>query len=236
MVIKKRICTAAACGLLALAFESLSFGQKNADPSYLLSQLIKTSVAIDTDTLTPKKPYIVTVTIENISGREIDLKSICSFELLSLDKEAVARVHSVAGDSYWSPVNITTATPLRLDIIEPEMLKKGVVVGRVPDDVLHFALGEARTFKADLVRLFWNASMRNDWPRWNLFEVVPKGAYALRFSIESRGGHVNSNEVMTFVEQIVAGTRSSGMSSTAAWLPGCASENSGVRFLLTCER
>ena len=195
MLKKKQYCMAAVCGLLALAFQGSSFAQKSADPS----QLIKASVTVDSDTLARQKPGVVTITLANIAGREIDIKSICSFELLSLGKEAVARDHSVFGDSYWSPVDITTGTPLSLNIIDPHMQRKGVVVGRVPEAVLHFAKDETKTFKTDLTKLLWNASMGNDWPRWNLFDVVPKGSYTLLFAIQS-GGHVKSNEVRVSVE------------------------------------
>ncbi len=181
--------------IVAMTLAGLSPAQKTAGPS----QLVKPSLTIDSDTLSRQKPIIVTVTIENISGRKIDLKSICSFELLSLSKEAAARNRSVFGDSYWSPVNISTGTPLQLNIIEPEMLKKGVVVGQVPEAILHFAKDETKTFHVDLTKVLWNAHTGNDWPRWNLFEVVPKGSYSLRFEIES-GGHVKSNEVNVFVE------------------------------------
>jgi len=192
---KKHYHIAVVCGLLALVFQGSSFAQKGAAPS----QLVKASMTVDYDTLAQQKPSVVTVTIANIAGREIDIKSICSFELLSLRKEAVARDHSVFGDTYWSPVDITTGTPLSLNVIDPKMLKKGVVVGRVPEEVLHFAKDETKTYKTDLTKLFWNASMGNDWPRWNLFEVVPKGSYTLLFAIQS-AGHAKSNEVKVSVE------------------------------------
>jgi hypothetical protein len=180
---------------VVLTLATASSAQKAADPS----QLIKLSVVLDGDTLSRQRLAVATVTVENISGRDIDLKSICSFELLSMRKEAVARNHSVFGDSYWSPVNVSTGEPLQLNIIDPKLLKKGVVVGRVPEAVLRFAKDEIKTYNLNLTKLLWNASMGNDWPRWNLFDVVPKGTYSLFFEIES-GGHVKSNEVKVSVE------------------------------------
>jgi hypothetical protein len=181
--------------LLPLIFQGTSIAQKYADPS----QIIKPSLTIEFDALVRQKPGIVKVKVQNISGRDVDVKAICSFELLSLAEEAVARKHSVFGDSYWAPVKITTGTPLPLNILEPDMLKKGVVVGSVPEEVLHFATGETKSFSTDLTKLFWNAQMGNDWPRWNLFESVPGGKYSLVFVIES-GGRVKSNEVTVSVE------------------------------------
>jgi hypothetical protein len=178
-----------------LTLANAASAQKAADPS----QLIKLSLLLDGDTLSRQKPGVATVTIENISGRDIDLKSICSFELLSMRKEAVARNHSVFGDSYWSPVNPLTGEPLTLNIMDPTLLKKGVVVGRVPEIVLHFTKGEVKTYNLNPTKLLWNASMGNDWPRWNLFDVVTKGTYSLFFEIES-GGHVKSNELKMSVE------------------------------------
>ena len=182
------------CVVLA-ALAGASSAQKSANPS----QLVKVSLASDAGTLSRQKPGVATVTIENASGREIDLKAICSFELLSMGKQAVARNHSVFGDSYWSPVNVSTGEPLQLNIVDPKLLKKGVVVGRVPEAVLHFTKGEIKTFRLDLTKLLWNADMGNDWPRWNLFEVVPKGAYSLFFEIGS-SGDIKSNEVKVSVE------------------------------------
>ena len=182
------------CGVV-LILASASSAQKAADPS----QLIKLSLVLEGDTLSRQKPAVATVTVENISGRDIDLKSICSLELLSMRKEAVARGHSVFGDSYWSPVNPLTAEPLTLNIMDPALLKKGVVVGRVPEIVLHFTKGEVRRYSLNPTKLLWNARMGNDWPRWKLFDVVPKGTYSLFFEVES-GGHLKSNEVKVSVE------------------------------------
>jgi hypothetical protein len=180
---------------LVLNFVGVSFAQTTVDRS----QLIKISVVLDADRLSRQKSAIATVRVENISGREIDLKSTCSFELLSTNKEAVARNHSVFGDSYWSPVDLSTAQPLKLNIIDPKALKKGVVVGRVPEAVLHFTKDEVKTFKLDLTKLLWNASMGNDWPRWNLFEAVPKGAYSLFFEVAT-SVDIKSNEVKVSLE------------------------------------
>ena len=138
---------------------------------------------------------MVTVTIENISGQEIDLKSLCSFELLSMSKEAVTRAHRVFGDSYWGPVNMSDGTPLRLEIIDPKKQEKGIVEGRVPKASLHFTKNELKTFKVDLTKLHWNASMGSDWPSWSLFEVVEKGPYALVFRYQGGGVNVKSNEI-----------------------------------------
>lgn len=109
-----------------------SSAQKTADTS----DLDKASLALDAGILSRQKPAMATV--ENISGREIDLKSICSFKMISMGQEAVARKHSVFGDSYWSPINLSIGEPLQLNIIDPKLLKKGGVVGRVTEAVLHF--------------------------------------------------------------------------------------------------
>jgi hypothetical protein len=180
---------------VALTLAASSSAQRKPDPS----QLIKLSVILDGDTLSRQKPAVATVTVENISGRDIEFKSIWSFDLLSMRKEAVARNHSVFGDSYWSPVNPSTGEPLRLNIMDPALLKKGVVEGRVPETLLHLTKGEVKRYNFNPTKLLWNASMGNDWPRWNLFDVVPKGTYSLFFKIES-AGHVKSNELKVSVE------------------------------------
>lgn len=183
-------------GLVLLAFEGLAVAQKRAEPI----PLIKASITIDSDTLARTKAGIVTITLENRSGQEIDLKSTCSFQLNRVTKEAVARKHSVVGDSYWGPVNISDGTPLALKIIDPEMQKKGIVVGQVPKPPLHFAKDEIKTFKVDLTKLYWNATMSSIWPKQPLFEVVPTGSYSLQFRMEKRGSNIESNEVNVSVE------------------------------------
>lgn len=99
------------------------------------------------------------------------------------------------GDSYWSPVNIVKGTPLGLKIIDPELEKKGVIVGKVPTTSLHFAINETKTFKIDLTKMGWNDSILSGWPAGTGFEVVPAGMYSLRFEIGKRGRRTRSNEV-----------------------------------------
>jgi hypothetical protein len=185
--------------LCALALYFAGVSSASAQNAVDRSRPIKITLVLDTDTLSRQKSAFATVTLENISGSEIDLKSICSFELLSTNREAVARNYSVFGDSYWSPVDLLTAQPLKLNIIDRNALKKGVVVGRVPEGVLHFTKDEIKTFKLDLTKLLWNASMGNDWPRWSLFESVPKGAYSLLFEVAS-SVDMKSNVVKVAVE------------------------------------
>lgn len=194
MRITELIYTAVVSILTTLSFQSAALAQKTAEPSQL-----KVSVAIESDKLSPQKPARITITIKNLLDQELDIKLTCAFELLSTRTEAVARKHQVFGDSYWSPVNVSTGTPKNLNVIEPELLKKGVVVGRVPDETLHFGRKEAKTFTLDPTKTLWNASIGNDWPRWNLFEVVPKGTYSLNFRIDSAGS-LKSNAVTVTIE------------------------------------
>ena len=52
-----------------------------------MADLLKVSLALDAGILSRQKPAVATVTVENISGRSIDLKSICSFKMLRMDQE-----------------------------------------------------------------------------------------------------------------------------------------------------
>jgi hypothetical protein len=179
------------CGCVLLVFQSSALAQQSADRP----PLVKTSITIDSEKLVAGKPAVVTVTIENISDREIEVDSPGSFDLKSLSEEALSRKHgAVIGDGYWSPVNISTGTPLGLKIIDPKKLKKGVVVGQVPRAPLKFAKSETKTFKVDLAKVFWNDSILSGWPADPLFEVVPKGSYALTFDLRDARG-VKSNEI-----------------------------------------
>ena len=167
--------------LTTLSSQTASAAQKTEEQS----QPLKVSIVIASDTLTRQKPAYVTITVENTSGQELDINSICSFKLLSTRVEAIRRNYSVFRDSYWSPLNLSTGTPLKLEIINPALLKKGVVEGRVPKEKLHFGSKQTKTYNLDLTKMLWNASMGSDWPCWNLFEVVPKGVYSLAFEIGS---------------------------------------------------
>lgn len=56
-----------------------------------------------------------------------------------------------------------------------------------------------KTFVLDLTTLHWNASMGNDWPRWSIFEAVPKGTYSLVFTLAS-DNDFRSNQVKVSAE------------------------------------
>ena len=180
------------CGLVLLVVQALAPAQqKNPDAP----PPIKTSITIDSTTLSKDKPVVVTITVENLSGREFDLTSSCSFELKNLSKESVTRKYEVVGDRYWGPVNIATGTRKELTIVDPEKQKQGITVGRVPQESIHFAKDETKTFKVDLAQLLWNDAMSNIFPEETLFEVVRKGSYALSFRCGNRVGNVGSNAI-----------------------------------------
>ena len=161
---------------------------------------IKASITIDSTTLSRGKPAIVTITLENTSGQELEISSISSFDLRNLSKESVSRKMVIVGDRYWSPVNIFDGTPTQLNIIDPEKLKQGIVVGRVPEVTLKFAKDETKTFKVDLTKTLWNDSMYSVWPEEDLFKIVPKGSYALSLGLQKKGVNVESNEVQVSVK------------------------------------
>jgi hypothetical protein len=180
------------CCLVVLSFTNFAVGQKNsANPA---AQLIQCSITVDHPKIERKRPTLVSITVENISGRDIDLKTNASFKLLKNYPVAIARNFSVWSDSYWSPLDISTGKPLKL-IANPEMLKKGVLEGRVPEAVLHFTKGEVKTFRVELDKLLWNNSRLNDWPRENLFDIVEKGKYWLVLELT-----VQSNKVEVTIE------------------------------------
>lgn len=194
-MIARRLCRfAATSAMLLLCFVIQTQAQKSAD----VSSTVKASISIESAVIAKQKPATVTVKIENLSGHEINLKSISSFTLFATTEAAIARKFSVNGDSYWSPVDLLNTTPLKLEA-DPKMLKKGVIAGRVPEAVIHFNANETKTFVLDLTRLNWNATMSSLWPRWSIFEAVPKGNYSLEFTIDS-DGDLKSNEVNVTVE------------------------------------
>ena len=181
------------CGLVFLAFQSAT-AQQTAAP------LVKTSIAIDSTQLKRDKPALVTVTIENISGTELELSSSASFDLVNLSKESRTRKYEVVGDRYWGPVNLSTGTPTRLDIIDPEKEKQGITVGRVPQVPIHFAKDETKTFKVELTKLFWSDAMHSSWPDQELFKVVQKGSYSLSLHLRNKGVNVESNPLEVSVK------------------------------------
>ena len=145
----------------------------------VVEQPLKLSIKIEAEKIVRGQPVPVEITIENVSGSELDLDTVYSFELLKIADESVARKFAMRGDSYWSPFDIVSGNPLGLKIIDPDMQKKGVVVGRVPEDKLRLGIGEVRTYKVELTKLYWNASILSGWPADVLFDVVPKGHYEL---------------------------------------------------------
>ena len=174
------------CGVVFLAFQSARAQQTPAP-------LVKTSIAIDSTVLTRHKPALLTITIENISGGELELSSSGSFDLTNQSKESRTRKFEVVGDRYWGPVNISTGTPKKLTIIDPEKQKQGVIVGQVMQDSIHFAKDETKTFTVDLTKLLWSDAMHSMWPNETLFKVVQKGSYALSLSLRNKGVNLESN-------------------------------------------
>lgn len=159
---------------------------------------IKTQISIESDKLTPQKPALVTIAIQNLSEEKIELRALASFELLRNSEEAIARDFAVRGDSYWSPFDLITGKP-KLLVTNPEMLKKGIVEGRVIPATMELEGKGTKTMKVNLTELFWNASISSTWPYEDLFKAVPKGPYWLVFELENKG-HIKSNRVDIVIE------------------------------------
>ena len=172
--------------LTAFSFTNLAAGQlrtKTAKPHFL-----KCSIAIDSASIKRDYPAIVSVTVENVSGGELDLKAIYTFELLIVSTQAMARDFSTLGDSYWSPLDISSGESLKLP-----------VNGRVPKVPLFLKRDEVKSFRFDLAKLVWNATTRSIWPHEVLFDIVPKGNYWLVFKV-SGIRETTSNKIEVVVE------------------------------------
>ena len=197
MLTKLAVQVCSACCLAVLLPTCSVVGQ--AKSTRADEQTVNCSIKVDPARIVRGRPVSVEISIENVSRLDINLEAVCSFDLLKIADESIARNFSVIGDSYWSPFDISSGTPLKLHIIEPEMLKKGIVVGRAPKDKLHLSIGEGKTFKVELTKLLWNASVLSGWPKADLFDVVPKGRYWLVLRI--RGDEeIKSNKVEVSVE------------------------------------
>jgi hypothetical protein len=159
---------------------------------------IKTQISIESDKLTPQKPALVTISIENLSEEKIELRALASFELLKNSEESIARNFTVRGDSYWSPFDLVTGRSKQL-VTNPEMLKKGIVEGGVVPATMQLEGKGTKTMNVNLTELFWNASMSSTWPYENLFKAIPKGRYWLAFELENKG-HIRSNQIDVTVE------------------------------------
>jgi hypothetical protein len=186
MLIKTLTGVASICGLMAVAFIGLTVGQETTGPS----KLIKSVISIDSDSLERNRPAIVSISLENLSRCDVDLEVICSFELRAEPDEATNS--QAQGGSYWSPLDISTGTPLEL--VDPRTQKKATTLGRVPRTLLHFRKDEVKTFKVELTKLLWDASVSSRWPYKNLFDEVPKRRYSLVFRVDSNG-NLESNAV-----------------------------------------
>lgn len=182
--------------------------QAQTEPKEFVAGSIQSSIVVEKETWQRDKPTFVTVKVTNISDHAVNLLGIYSFELTTVG-DAYAMRRGVTATAYWSPVNISSGTPLELKT-ESEWLKKGIVVGKVPRGAIHLEPKETKAIKFELSQLHWNKSISSTWPYEPLFEVVPKGSYDLSFDIETdtrkgaddipRVSHVASNSVRITIE------------------------------------
>lgn len=159
---------------------------------------IKTQITIESDKITLKNAALVTISIQNLSEEKIELQAIANFELLKNTEEAVARDFSVRGDSYWGPFDLNSGKPRQL-VVNPKMLKKGIVEGRVVQSTMQIEGKGTKIVRVNLTELFWIASISSTWPYEKLFDVVPKGHYWLVLKLHNKG-QLESNRVDITVE------------------------------------
>ncbi len=192
----RRIVTNVLCSLVMLACSSLAVGQVNREPP--TPQLVKCSISVASSKIALNEPPSVSITLENVSGRDVDVEAAGSFKLLKNDPVAIARDFTVSRDSYWGPLDLSTGEPLRL-VANPAMLRKGILEGRVPKAPLHLSKGEVKSLKVELARLLWNYSGLNDWPHEKFSDIVERGPYWLVLNCGTKDV-VQSNRIEITIE------------------------------------
>ena len=121
-----------------------------------------------------------------MSGQDINLEAFGALKLLRIADESIARDFTVRGDSYWSPLDLSRGTTMEL-VVNPRMLKKGIIVGKVPNNTLQMKKDEVKILRFEMANLFWNDTIWGDWPHKTIFEIVPKGHYWLVFELDLSG-------------------------------------------------
>jgi hypothetical protein len=163
---------------ICFAISSALYGQVKS--THLIP--IKIELAVSSKSLHQQDLNTASIILKNVSGKDLNLKASCKFELYKDAEISKSRRFAVRGDSYWSPIGLLTGGPSHLNL-NPEMSKVGIAEGKAPEDYIHLKKHESVTVPLQLNKLYWSASISNVWPHDGLFTAVPKGLYFLEFQI-----------------------------------------------------
>ncbi len=146
---------------------------------------LRSSISVIKANLTKGEPFVVSLTIENVSGAKIDMKATSAFHLWSPSKTSVD--WTLAG-GYWCPVN-----PSERDPDKPQ----GSIIASPSRLILE--KGASLSTIMNLTRHGWEEVTSSWWPVRDFDAVVGSGKYRLRLDIQTGSGEapqwIRSNEI-----------------------------------------
>jgi hypothetical protein len=151
---------------------------------------LRASISLQNMRVSSRGPFIVSASVQNVSGTAIDVETISSFRVDNLkDHEKIP----LSSEGFWCPVSIQTEAPastsgLILASRSRIVLKPGVEI----------------SVRMDLSKHAWEAALSSIWPAREFSAVIPNGRYKLRLDIEvidrKTPNRVHSKEVSVIIE------------------------------------
>jgi hypothetical protein len=165
---------------------------------------LRSSISVEKTAVLRGSPFVVSVTVENISGTKNDLEAISAFHLRNSSKTSPES--TLTFGSYWCPVNLADRKSAG---------KSGLISGSPSRLVLEKGTSISATL--DLTRHGWDKSTSSWWPARDFDSVVAPGEYLLRLDIQVGRGTdpkwIYSNEVKVVIGKKAALSNRSTLSS-----------------------
>jgi hypothetical protein len=151
---------------------------------------LRSSISVEKTPVLRGSPFIVSVTVENVSGTRIDLEAISAFHLRNSSKTSPES--TLTFGSYWCPVNLADRKSAG---------KSGLILASPSRLVVEKGTSISATM--DLARHGWDKSTSSWWPARDFDSVVAPGDYILRLDIQVGRGTdpkwIYSNEVKVVI-------------------------------------
>jgi len=156
------------CTVLALGANQKT--ETNSNPS--ADHQVVLSLTTESSAIRKGKPFFVTLTIKNRSGKEFSFKT-SSKPTLNLEAEGQTEEDKKRfGPNYWSWISFLARLPRNSEIRRRETLLDG----------------EEISVRLNLSKLDWGHSILSGYPSKSVFPTVPRGRYILSFEVQTREG------------------------------------------------
>lgn len=151
---------------------------------------LRSSISVGKTPVLRGSPFIVSVTVENVSGTRVDLEAISAFHLSNSSKTSPES--TLTFGSYWCPVNLA----------DRKSSGKGGLILASPSRLV-MGKGASTSATMDLARHGWDKSTSSWWPARDFDSAVAPGEYMLRLDIQVGRGTdpkwIYSNEVKVVI-------------------------------------